>query len=111
MYVVRASEPSRHSPTAEVVRRCYLPMKNWRATAAAVIPGARTAPPAPAQRKETARWTPNDSPVHSFDNLLEIPSTLCRNTCRISQDTGDVTFQQLTALPPLQARAFQLPGL
>jgi hypothetical protein len=38
-------------------------------------------------------------------------STRCSNTCRIPADPSGSTFEQLTELTPLQARAFQLLGL
>jgi hypothetical protein len=72
------------------------------------------APPEPsvsAQRKKIARVTPDGFPVHSFDTLLEILGTRCRNLCRVHHDAGDATFQQLTAPTALQARAFELLGV
>jgi hypothetical protein len=55
--------------------------------------------------------TADGFPVHSFDTLIEILGTRCRNTCRIRQDAGDGTFQQLTEPTPLQARAFESIGV
>lgn len=74
-------------------------------------PVAPPEPSASAQRKKTERVTADGFPVHSFDTLLEILGTRCRNTCRIRQDAGDATFQQLTEPTPLQARAFELLGV
>ncbi len=68
-------------------------------------------PSASAQRKKVQRVTPDGFAVHSFDTLLGILGTRCRNTCRIRQDAGDATFQQLTEPTPLQARAFELLGV
>jgi transposase len=72
------------------------------------------APPQPspsAQRKKIERVTPEGFTVHSFDTLLEILGTRCRNQCRIPQQASNATFQQLTELTPLQARAFELLGV
>ncbi len=74
-------------------------------------PVAPPEPSASAQRKKTARVTPDGFPVHSFDTLLEILGTRCRNLCRIRQASGDATFRQLTAPTALQARAFELLGV
>jgi transposase len=74
-------------------------------------PVAPPEPSASAQRKKTERVTVDGLPVHSFDTLIEILGTRCRNTCRIRQDAGDATFQQLTEPTPLQARAFELLGV
>lgn len=72
------------------------------------------APPEPSssvQRKKIEHVTPDGFPVHSFDTMLEILGTRCRNLCRIPQQAGNATFQQLTELTPLQARAFELLGV
>jgi transposase len=74
-------------------------------------PVAPPEPSASVQRKKSEHTTPDGFPVHSFDTLLEILGTRCRNTCRIHQDAGDATFQQFTELTPLQARAFKLLGV
>ncbi len=74
-------------------------------------PVAPPEPSASAQRKKIERMTPDSFPVHSFDTLLEILGTRCRNLCRIRQDAGDTTFQQLTVPTALQARAFELLGV
>lgn len=74
-------------------------------------PVAPPEPSASVQRKKSEHTTPDGFPVHRFDTLLEILGTRCRNTCRIRQDAGDATFQQLTELTPLQAHAFELLGV
>jgi hypothetical protein len=74
-------------------------------------PVAPPEPSASARRKKIARVTPDGFPVHSFDTLLEILGTRCRNLCRVRHDTGDATFQQLTVPTALQERAFELLGL
>jgi hypothetical protein len=66
---------------------------------------------ASAQGKKTARLTADGLPVQSFHTLLRNLATRCRNTCRIPSDPSGATFQQLTEVTPLQARALQLLGL
>ena len=66
---------------------------------------------ASAKAKKVDRVTNDGFPVHSFDTLLQELSTRCSNTCRIPADPSGSTFEQLTELTPLQARAFQLLGL
>ena len=63
---------------------------------------------ASAKAKKVDRVTNDGFPVHSFDTLLQELSTRCSNTCRIPADPSGRTFEQLTELTPLQARAFQL---
>jgi len=74
-------------------------------------PVAPPEPSASAQRKKILRVTADGFQVHSFDTLLAILGTRCRNLCRIRQDAGDATFQQLTEPTPLQARTFELLGV
>jgi transposase len=77
----------------------------------------RRDPVAPAQaslsakRKKVQRRTPDGFEVHSFRTLLQVLGTRCRNLCQIASDPKGVTFQQLTELTPIQARALQLLGL
>ena len=77
----------------------------------------RRDPVAPAQaslsakKKKVQRRTPDGFEVHSFRTLLQVLGTRCRNLCQIASDPKGVTFQQLTELTPIQARAFQLLGL
>jgi|ERR1035437_4255482 transposase len=66
---------------------------------------------ASAKAKKVDRVTNDGFPVHSFDTLMQELSTRCSNTCRIPADPSGRTFEQLTELTPLQARAFQLLGL
>jgi transposase len=66
---------------------------------------------ASAKAKKVDRVTNDGLPVHSFDTLLQELSARCSNTCRIPADSSGRTFEQLTELTPLQARAFQLLGL
>ncbi len=66
---------------------------------------------ASAQAKKADRVTIDGFPVHSFDTLLEDLSTRCCNTCCIPADPSGTTFEQVTELTPLQARALQLLGL
>ena len=64
-----------------------------------------------AQKKKRLRRTPDGLPVHSFQTLLQVLGTRCRNLCQICSDPKGTTFHQLTDPTPLQARAFQLLGL
>jgi transposase len=66
---------------------------------------------ASAKTKKVERITSDGFPVHSFETLLQELSTRCSNTCRIPTDPSGSTFEQLTELTPLQARALQLLGL
>jgi len=66
---------------------------------------------ASAKAKKVDRVTNDGFPVHSFDTLMQELSTRCSNICRIPADPSGSTFEQLTELSPLQARAFQLLGL
>ena len=66
---------------------------------------------ASAKIKKMDRVTDDGLPVHSFDTLLQELSARCSNTCRIPADPSGSTFEQLTEITPLQARAFQLLGL
>lgn len=71
---------------------------------------ARSSIVAPARRSRSAlakaqsKRTADDQPVHSFRTLLKHLATLTRNRVR----TGNATFDQLSALTPLQQRAFDL---
>ncbi len=70
---------------------------------------------APARRSASAlakartQRLADDTPVHSFDSLLDQLATLTRNTVRIPNTSA--TFEKLTNPTPLQARALQLIGL
>jgi transposase len=64
-----------------------------------------------AQQKKRVRQTPDGLAVHSFSTLLETLATQTRNRCRLASDRSGATFQLLSSLTPLQARAFQLLGL
>jgi transposase len=64
-----------------------------------------------AKAKKADRVTSDGFSVHSFDTLMRELATRCSNTCRIPADPTGTTFEQLTELTPLQARAFQLLGL
>lgn len=74
-------------------------------------PVAPARPSTSARAKKADRVTGDGFPVHSFDTLLEELATRCSNTCRIAADPSGSTFEQLTELTPLQARAFQLLAL
>jgi transposase len=74
-------------------------------------PVAPPQPSASAQRKKIERVTADGFPVHSFDTLMAILGTRTRNLCRIPNEASGATFQQLTELTPLQARALELLGV
>jgi hypothetical protein len=71
---------------------------------------ARASIVAPSQRSPRAlvkvhtKRTADDHPVHSFRSLLKHLATLTRNRVRM----GNAAFDQLSALTPLQQRAFDL---
>jgi hypothetical protein len=77
---------------------------------------ARRDPVAPAtpsqtvRTKKATRTTEDGLPLHSFLTLLAELATRCRNTARLKSDDSR-TFQIVTELTPLQARAFELLGL
>jgi transposase len=64
-----------------------------------------------AKAKKIDRITADGFPVHSFDTLMQDLATRCSNTCRLPADPSGTTFEQLTELTPLQARALQLLGM
>ena len=68
-------------------------------------------PSASAKKKKQLRQSTDGLPVHSFATLLAELGTRCRNTCRTKSDGSGASFHLLTALTPLQAKAFQLLGL
>ena len=74
-------------------------------------PVAPPQPSASAQRKKIEHVTADGFPVHSFDTLMAILGTRTRNLCRIPNGASGATFQQLTELTPLQARALELLGM
>jgi transposase len=72
-------------------------------------------PVAPAKRSTAAltkarRHTLDDgTPAHSFRTLLDVMSTVVRNTCRTRGSGGDApTFEIVTTASPKQARAIEL---
>jgi transposase len=71
-------------------------------------------PVAPAKRSKAAlikaaRHTLDDgTPAHSFRTLLEVMSTVARNTCRTRGSGGEApTFEIVTTANPKQARAIE----
>jgi len=74
-------------------------------------PIASAEPSVAAKEKKRLRQTADGLPGHSFSTLLAELGTRCRNTCRTNTDGSGPSFQLLTKLTPLQARAFQLLGL
>ena len=74
-------------------------------------PVATAQPSAAVKIKKAVRQTPDGLPVHSFESLLKVLATRCRNTCRVKDAPPSSSFHQLTEPTPLQARAIQLLGL
>lgn len=74
-------------------------------------PVARATPSVSAQRKKQRKVTPEGFPVHSFDTLLAVLGTRCRNICRAKSDESGSTFQADTEPTDLQRRALQLLDL
>jgi len=66
---------------------------------------------AAAWKKKRVRQTADGIPVHSFSTLLAELGTRCRNRCRTNTDGSGPSFQLLSKLTPLQAKAFRLLGL
>lgn len=74
-------------------------------------PVAPAQPSSAVQKKKSMRLTSDGLPIHSFQTLLAALGTRCKNFCQSQATPGRFTFTQLTALTPLQQRAFQLLGL
>ena len=75
-------------------------------------PVAPAKPSAAARRKKAMRVTPEGLEVQSFETMLAVLGTRCRNTCRVRTDRSDApTFQQITEPTALQAKAMALLGL
>ena len=64
-----------------------------------------------AKKKKRVRQTADGLPIHSFSTLLAELGTRCRNRCRTNTDGSGPSFQLLSKLTPLQAKAFRLLGL
>jgi len=73
-------------------------------------PVAPAKPSPSARAKKATRMSEDGLPLHSFQTLLAELAKRCRNTTRLVSDPGR-TFQIVTELSPLQARAFELLGL
>lgn len=74
-------------------------------------PVAAAKPSAAVKAKKAVGQTPDGLPVHSFESLLKVLATRCRNTCRVKDALPSSSFHQLTEPTPLQARAIQLLSL
>jgi len=75
-------------------------------------PVAPAKPSAAARRKKVMRVTPDGLEVQSFDTMLAVLGTRCRNTCRVRTDRSDApTFKQITEPTELHAKAMALLGL
>jgi hypothetical protein len=82
----------------------------------AAAEAARPSPVAPAARspqalaKATAKRTPGDLPVHSFQTLLADLATICHNQIQPA-DPDLPAFQLITTPTPLQRQALDLLGV
>ena len=74
-------------------------------------PVAAAKPSAAVKTKKAKGQTPDGLPLHSFESLLKVLATRCRNTCRVNDAPPGSSFHQLTEPSPLQTKAFQLLGL
>src|SRR6266480_3625080 len=74
-------------------------------------PVAPAEPSVSVKRKKAVRVTEDGLAVQSFDTLLKILGTRCRNLCKVKAASSDSSFFQLTEPTPLQSRAFQLLDL
>ena len=74
-----------------------------KATRDPVAPARRSAA---AEEKARSKQLDDGTPVHSFHTLLEEPSTIVRNTCRVPQTAS--TFPMLTIPNDLQLHAREL---
>ena len=68
-------------------------------------------PSAAVKRKKASGRSQEGLPLHSWRGLLDALATRCRNPCRVAGSAPGATFEQLTAVTPLQQRAFELLGL
>ncbi len=67
------------------------------------------AQPSPsARRKKTTRLTREGFEVQSFETLLQVLATRCRNECRLKSDPDGPRFTELTQATPLQQHAMKL---
>lgn len=82
-------------------------LKNDRARRDPVAPAK---PSSSARAKKATRMSQDGLPLHSFQTLLAELAKRCRNTARLVSDSSR-SFQILTELSPLQARALELLGL
>ena len=71
-------------------------------------PVAKAEPSESAKQKKRTKQSPDGLPLHSFDSLLTILGTQCRNTCTQKQIGESLTFERLTEPTALQQRAFDL---
>ena len=71
-------------------------------------PVAMAKPSASAQRKKQLKVTSDGFPVHSFDTLLALLGTRCRNYCQSRADKSGSTFCTETELTDHQRRALEL---
>jgi hypothetical protein len=74
-------------------------------------PIAPARPSASARRKKAKRVREDGLEVHTFSTLMMELATRCRTTYEVGSGEAKQSFQQLTAMTPLQAEAFRLLGL
>lgn len=66
---------------------------------------------ASAKLKKATHQTPEGLPVHSFETLMADLASRGRVTYKLKSEDPSLTFTQLPALTPLQAKAYELLGL
>lgn len=71
-------------------------------------PASPARPSASANRKKQLKISSDGFPVHSFETLLAMLGTQCRNHCRARAAKDDATFTNVTELTEHQRRAFEL---
>ena len=71
-------------------------------------PVAMAKPSASAQRKKQQKTTSDGFPVHSFETMLALLGTRCRNYCRARALKSGSTFRTETELTDHQRRALEL---
>ncbi len=66
---------------------------------------------ASAKLKKATHQTPEGLPVHSFETLMADLASRGRVTYKLKSEDTTLEFKQLSALTPLQAKAYELLGL
>lgn len=74
-------------------------------------PVAKAEPSEAVKRKKASGVTPDGWPVQSFQSLLTMLGTRCRNTCRAGTGKAYAIFYTMTEPTPMQTYVFKLLGL